>query len=185
MSVIGIDPSFTGTGVILLYDAEPPAQLLIKTLAQDTIFYRVKSIISAIDQSLDQSALDIVSIEGFSYGSAQYAHQMGYLGYKIREYFARYWKGVPVIEPSPTQVKKFATGKGKGDKDIIIKEVYKRWGYDTNNNNLADAYVLARIGEAYLQNNYKPDDLHLFQFEVISALKGDKSKKKSKKKVAE
>lgn len=183
---LGIDPSFTGTGVIFLDDTDTPTQLLIKTPAQEPIYDRARTIITAIDQLIGQGALDIVAIEGFAYASPQHAHQMGYLGYRIREYFARHWPGVPIIEPSPNQVKKFATGKGVGEKDIVIKEVYKRWGFDTNNNNIADAYVLARIGEAYLRDNYEPGDFPLFQLEVIAALKGEKPKKKAgRKKVSD
>lgn len=180
MSVIGIDPSFTGTGIIILNDIGTRLdELLIKTPAKDNIVDRVKAIVKAINNIKSLVTLDIVSIEGFSYGSPQYAHQMGYLGFRIREYFMQNWKGVPIIEPSPNQVKKFATGKGVAEKDLIIKEVYKRWGYDTNNNNTADAYVLAQIGRAYLEVT---EGLTSFQQEVIASLKGEKSAKKPRKK---
>lgn len=35
---------------------------------------------------------------------------------------------------------------GNADKNIVIKEVYKRWQFDTNDDNIADAFVLNRIG---------------------------------------
>jgi len=44
----------------------------------------------------------------------------------------------------PTQLKKFITGKGNSKKNTIVKEVFKRWGFDTDNDNTADAYGIAR-----------------------------------------
>ena len=46
---------------------------------------------------------------------------------------------------SPTTLKKFVTGKGNSGKDIMLLEVYKRWNVSFSNNNLADAYGLARM----------------------------------------
>jgi len=48
----------------------------------------------------------------------------------------------------PTEIKKFATGKGNFPKPAVVKEVYKKWGIDTNNHNSADAYAIARLTEA-------------------------------------
>jgi hypothetical protein len=50
------------------------------------------------------------------------------------------------LEYVPSQIKKYI-GKGNIKKEVVIKEVYKRWGYDTNINDLADAYALARLVE--------------------------------------
>ena len=47
---------------------------------------------------------------------------------------------------TPSQLKKFATGKGNVDKNVVIKEVYKRFGIDTDDDNTADAVVLGHIG---------------------------------------
>lgn len=183
-AVLGIDPSYTGTGLVLIDSdtGKEMNQLLIKTQSSQGIIDRVRLIISKINNFIPAVALDIVAIEGFSYGSPQFAHQMGYLGFRIREALG----GYKIIEPSPNQVKKFATGKGNAEKDTIIKEVYKRWNFDTNNNNIADAYVMAQIGRAYL-NTSSPcfHDLTVFQEEVIAALKGEKPAKKTRKKKVE
>ena len=49
---------------------------------------------------------------------------------------------------TPSQLKKFVTGKGNSEKSMVIKEVYKRFGIDTNDDNTADAVVLGHIGLA-------------------------------------
>ena len=55
-------------------------------------------------------------------------------------------QGLRWLEPAPTQLKLFALGKGAGDKDQIVLQVFKRWGHEAMNNDTADAYVLACIG---------------------------------------
>ena len=44
---------------------------------------------------------------------------------------------------SPTMLKKFFTGKGTADKNIMIKEAYKRYGFDTDSDDIADAFALS------------------------------------------
>lgn len=180
MRSLGIDPSFTGTGIVLLNNGGIIKQVFLSTPSTDSIYARVKTIQATIRAQCDEMP-DLFVIEGISFASkGQAALQQGYLQYSIREYIL-YVLNQGFIDVAPTQLKKFATGKGQCDKNLILKEVYKRWGYDTDNDNLADAFVLAKIGEAYLQDNYEPHDLHLFQFEVIDSLKNPKPKKSRKK----
>ena len=182
-AVLSVDPSYTGTGLILL-DTDTGKvlnQQLIKTNESLTVIQRVNQIIQEIKNfTAPVTVLDLRVIEGFSFGSANKAHQMGYLGYRIREYFDYEDEyDCLVIEPSPNQVKKFATNKTTAGKELIMKEVYKRWGFDTDNNNLSDAYAMAQIGRAYLGSM---DKLTAFQQEVIDSLRGKKKAKKVRKK---
>ena len=57
-------------------------------------------------------------------------------------------------------MKKFLTGSGACEKSLILKEVYRRWNVDVSDDNLADAVVIAKIGEALLN-----DDIHLTKSE--------------------
>jgi crossover junction endodeoxyribonuclease RuvC len=45
----------------------------------------------------------------------------------------------------PTVLKKFVTGKGNSKKELMLLNVYKKFGFDTDNNNIADAYALGRF----------------------------------------
>ena len=58
--------------------------------------------------------------------------------------------GRPPVLVASTTLKKFATGKGNAEKDQIFKEVFRRWGIDTADNNQSDAVVLAQIGRCLL-----------------------------------
>lgn len=193
--VIGIDPSLTGTGIVVLRNGEVELAEATKSRPELGIIERVKLIRNRIleieadlsdDKGRKYQSPALMVIEGFSYGSkGRSVFDIAYLGWRIREELERLRSedGTPWIEVPPTQLKKFSTGKGTANKEIILQQVYKRWEYETDNNNIADAFVLAKIGEAYLQDNYKPDDLNLFQLEVISNLKGEKPAKKPRKKV--
>jgi crossover junction endodeoxyribonuclease RuvC len=68
-------------------------------------------------------------------------------GYAYMDFMDR---GIRYVEVTPTVLKKFVSGNGNANKDIILKEVYRRWGMDLNDHNLADAFVLTKIGEAVL-----------------------------------
>lgn len=83
--------------------------------------------------------------EGYSYGSkGQAVIDIGELGGYLRLLM---WQGgydfnlVP-----PTTLKKYATGKGNSAKNIMLREVYRKWGYSAEDDDQGDAYALARLG---------------------------------------
>lgn len=96
-----------------------------------------------------------VVIEGLAFnGRGQYALQLAGLGYLIRRAF---WKlQVQTKDVAPTQAKKFLTGKGNIDKNLILKEVFKRYRnadgtpIDVDDDNIADAVNFNMIGRALL-----------------------------------
>ena len=52
---------------------------------------------------------------------------------------------------APTQVKKFETGSGVAPKDNMLKSVFKKHGFDTTSNNVADACAIAYLGKGYYE----------------------------------
>ena len=144
--IMGIDPSLTSTGLVVLSNSE--------VISSETIEVKEKGIArllrlqDILSDRLTNFAADLVVIEGYAFARANQAHQMGELGGMIRMLLTT--MRVSWIEVAPTQVKKFATGKGNAAKDLILMNVYKRWGVEFESNDIADAYVLARIGLAVL-----------------------------------
>ena len=67
-----------------------------------------------------------------------------------------------------TRVEKVRHRPRNAKKDEVRLEVYKRWGFEAPTNDEVDAYVLARIGLAYLGYD---DKLIKPQLEVIKDLK--------------
>lgn len=181
MLVIGIDPSLTGTGIVVLNDGKMVKALTTRNSPELDTVERVLTIKRQIDVEISNYNFPILTvIEGFSYGSKGRAlFDIAYLGWRIREYL-EWIKNAhlnPWLEVPPSQLKLFATGKGNSAKEVILQQVYKRWGVEFSDNNQADAFVLAKIGEAYLGAT---DGLTDFQLDVIANLKGEKPKKKSK-----
>ena len=188
--IIGIDPSLTSTGIVVLRGNKVELAVTTKnkpalgTIERVRLIYeRIVDIQENLSDGEKWQAPDLIVIEGFSYGSkGRSVFDIAYLGWRIREELERLRTedNIPWLEVPPSQLKKFATGQGNANKEIILQQVYKRWGVEFSDNNQADAYVLAQIGRAYLGGM---DDLTAFQQEVIANLKGEKPKKKPRKKV--
>lgn len=69
---------------------------------------------------------------------------------------------------APTQIKKFETGKGIAPKDTMIKSVFKKHGFDTNSNNIADACAIAFMGKGYYEYvNKINNDYTKYELEVL------------------
>lgn len=59
--------------------------------------------------------------------------------------------GRPVVEVSPTSLKKYATGKGNAGKDQVLAAVVRRYAdVDVAGNDEADALVLAAMGARHM-----------------------------------
>ena len=64
----------------------------------------------------------------------------------------------PVKVP-PTMVKKFATNKGNAKKNEVMLGVYKNFGVEFADDNMADSYVIARISAKVANHLYQQDVL--------------------------
>lgn len=142
---VGIDHSFTGTGVVLLdKGGEILEQKLIKSNPKQTIEERLidlKEQLSFIPVIVN---LKRVCIEGPSYGSnGQFILQMGALHFIIR--ILLFENNVDYEIITPGALKKFVTGKGNAKKELMLLKVYKKWGVEFSDNNMSDAYGLARM----------------------------------------
>ena len=167
MRFIGIDPSLTGTGIVCLNEeGEIVGQELIKTTTELEIEDRLIVINKKIKRLLDdkyQIICDdgyiydvIVYIEGISFGAKgnavmQLAGLHYFLRIQLRNRFNLKYDIIP-----PTTLKKFITCKGNAKKELMLLNVYKRWGVEYKNNNLADAYSLARMA----LDKYNEENIH-------------------------
>jgi crossover junction endodeoxyribonuclease RuvC len=76
----------------------------------------------------EEQDIDLVAIEGYSYGSRYGGERLGELGGVIR--VGLYSAGIDYIEVAPHSIKKYATGKGNAPKDAVLVEAVRRLGYD-------------------------------------------------------
>jgi crossover junction endodeoxyribonuclease RuvC len=147
MRVMGIDPA-THTGYVLLEVEEDTITLSHyemytpppKVKGMEKLAY----IGGRLNQRMEEDKPDLVVLEGYSFASKHAIVTMAEIG-TIYRYFM--WQAEQsYIELAPTSLKKFVTGVGNCKKELILKEVYKVWGFDTNDNNISDAYGLAMYG---------------------------------------
>lgn len=142
---VGVDPSLSATGVVTLDDDESPS-FDLENDSDNTmsLLARIELMCDFVRYRRDTHVLFVIETPtgGIAGGTGM---MLAALGFSIR----RDLQGYNVLNVCPTHVKMFATGKGNAKKEEMLKAVYKKWGYDTSDNNLADAYTLAKIGEAY------------------------------------
>lgn len=80
---------------------------------------------------------EVVVIEGYSYASRQGSHQLGEMGGVVRLKILQ--EGVDYVEVSPSEVKKFAAGKGNANKEAVLTAAVRKLGYAGHSNDEADA----------------------------------------------
>jgi len=141
--VMGIDPSLNNTAYCFLGVQEQPKTCKIRVGKKKGV-PRLLHIERNIEPLLLSYQPELIVIEGYSYASTNQAHQTGELGGILRRMFHIY--GVRWIEVAPPILKKFITGKGNADKNLVLLNVYKRWGLDLKSDDEADAFGLAKIG---------------------------------------
>lgn len=168
MISLGLDLSLTGTGVVRLHDGKIMDQALIKTKPTNSNVTELERLLKIRKEIGFLDDVDIAVIEGlaFSVRNSTALVQLSGLNYLVRE--ALYDANIPFIIVAPTSLKKFATSKGNCQKDEVMLACYKRWHVTFKDNNISDAYILARIGEALLDDTVK---LTSTQQEVIDLLK--------------
>ncbi len=156
----GVDLSLTGTGLISINDTgDIVNQKLVVTKPkefttdEERLMFIVENVMEFIS-IVDKSNIKKICIEGISFGSrGQSMYQLAGLHYLLRtNLFLTYPLKYKIIPP--TTLKKFVTGKGNCKKDLMLLKVYKRWGIEFDNDNLCDAFSLARMAlEGYKNEN--------------------------------
>lgn len=180
MRFVGIDPA-TRTGFVAL---DPNGNVLKAkeiTGAGSTSVRRIRTLANEV--FLHLGSQDVVCVEGFALNARDTNKVSSGNGWAARMAVDR--AGLKYIEPTPGQLKKFVnvaewTGeKGskkrlKGDevKKLVIASVHEHWGFNTTSDNIADAFVLAKIAEAIHQvNNGRPLFRYpVYQHEVIISI---------------
>lgn len=170
---IGIDQSYSGFAITGLYEDGQHTTEVAKfdPKRYGTGVDRLISIQDWFTSSLLRldcmDTIEHVCMEGYANGSKFGREVAGELGYATKRLLRRWHPQqlLPTIVP-PTSLKKFVTGKGNAKKNEMLLGVYKKWGVEYSDDNLADAYSLARVGEA-LDTDVP---LAKYQQEVLTAL---------------
>lgn len=156
MRVLGIDQSYTSTGLVLYVDGVLTDARLISSDSADDIFDRAWHVTSQVAEYAAKMNVDVVYMEGLAFSK---------FGNATRDLaglqFVLYTKlnhidGLPVHTVAPSELKRFATAKGSADKKAMIAAVpdddlatLKSKFARINAKQLTDivdAYWLARVG---------------------------------------
>lgn len=154
-SVAGLDLSLRAPGMCVLI-GDPrgrigdglEAQSALVRYGEDVVGpERLSTICDAIWSWLRSRGLgkpgDLYVLEGYGFAS-QMAHSLGELGGCMRR---EIWEsGGNILIIPPTTLKKFLTGKGSSEKNVIMKTVYKNWSFDVDDDNQCDAFGCALLG---------------------------------------
>ena len=164
--IIGLDISLSNSGIVKL-DTENNtiSKFTIKTHPNPNRMARLEKFWKIFLEIIDDYCFGdkvlankvLFSLEDYSYAirNSRSLISLAEQGGLIRFHFHKIGANLQLY--APAEVKKFATGKGNAKKELMIKAVYKKWGFDTNDQNLADGYVVARLRLAQyeLQNELK------------------------------
>ena len=135
LTIVGIDPSLTATGVAFS-ERNGRAEVTLKTnLRGMARLHYIATEVAAYTEGAD-----LVAIEGYAYGRPNQAAHLGELGGVIR---LTLWRaGIRYVDVPPACVKKYATGRGNATKPDVRMAVFKRYGHDIADDNQCDAFVL-------------------------------------------
>lgn len=178
MIVAGLDLSLTHTGYAIVHNeggtvissgvikSKPSGDLPVHETRR--IVNIAEEVVTKIDEMMAGAIPDLVCIEGLAFmAQGTSLVQLAGLNYLVRILLDEFnW---PFLIVAPTTLKKFITGSGKGDKDMMMMSVYKNYGFEAQDNNECDAYALAACGLAVMGTPLK--DLIKPQLEVVSLLK--------------
>lgn len=159
ISSIGIDLSLVGTGVIVLENGVISKRQLIKSKPvgdrPTDELARIRKIVEQIKETVDEYRPDVAVVENLAFMARNTTAltQLAGLNYFTRAMLVDY--GIPFYLVAPTSLKKFVTGNGAAKKDVMMLEIYKRYGVSLLDDNIADAYALAQVGLALTGGNSK------------------------------
>lgn len=165
--VLGLDLSLTTTGWALVWDGSPKWGVI---KSRHRSVKRLSEIRKQIIFILRDTQPCLAVIEGYSYGSHQGMAGLAELGGVVRLLLLD--MGIPFIVVAPATNKKFATGKGNAEKDLVLKRVFQHWRADMSNNNEADAFSLAQFGRCFINPegfcSYQVDSVENFKKKELS-----------------
>ena len=145
---VGIDPSYSSTGVVIL-DTDSNTPLVAEKIKaggpKDKFYKRVKILLDKIEAHMVhyKHGNVFVVMEGAAFASEFGAFKLGKLSGVLEYYLGS--NGIAYSLVAPSYVKSVATGNGAASKEGVIKGVRSRWGYVNSSNDINDAYVMAQI----------------------------------------
>lgn len=146
MNFVGLDVSFN-TGLIILSEQSTVLnEKLISCPSSECIESRILFITDKILKEMQDYTPFSIALEGLSFASSgRSTLDLAGLNFYVRLKF--YTSSFNYIIVPPNTLKKFITGSGKCKKNLMLLKVYKKFGVEFSDDNLCDAYALAKYCE--------------------------------------
>lgn len=176
MIIAGYDPGLTKPALVII---DETGKILFKRVYKNNLrgIERLIWLRDEISRDLFHYDVDHIGMEAPTYGAVGSEHARGQIDGIMEVVFHE--NEIPYNLIHPTQVKKFILGTGRGDKNLILLKTFQEYGEEFQDDNEADAYILARIMEAVLNIDRTSLKLKKPQREVVEAiLKGVSNEKK-------
>ena len=170
--IAGLDMSLGGFGVVVI--CAKTGELKDKLLIQSKLrgVERLVEIRRAVKHILKQYDIKLAITEGYAFGThSGRSFDIGELGGVIKQ--SLYMNHIQYYIITPLMLKKWITGSSRGDKAMMLMKILKNYKIELNNNNIGDAYGLARIGytmNRIINNEIKTLSLFNYQVECIKTI---------------
>lgn len=152
MMVCGIDPSMTRTAICC---GSVPSEFVMRTFEStrlgDDVHDRIRRLVplaASIDRFLAEQRPTVILIESYSHGSTNRISEMAEWGGILRWHLADHVAPGHLLEVAPSTLKKFITGTGKGEKQMMIGHVASHYGQLFGTNDEVDAFGLWQMALA-------------------------------------
>lgn len=149
---LGVDVSTKATAMVLLDHTGVHAHRLIKHDTREQGARRLMQIRQAVRGALDLAAWD-VHVAAVENPANRFANMpLEQAGAVVLEAVQATYRNAIVLDPTPSSWQRDTIGCGAGAKDRSLAHAAAN-GFDTNDDNLADAYSLAEYArELYLRD---------------------------------
>lgn len=150
MNIVGLDLSLRATGI-----ADDRGPRVIKVGLEEHANHvqrtaRLHRLVVAVDHVCKRA--DLVILEGYAFGMKQqstHSFSLGELGGGVK--LCLHQRLIPWLPISPSEMKRYATGKGNATKEQVLAAAI-RSGADVDNNNAADAWWLRHMAIAHYRH---------------------------------
>lgn len=150
---VGIDLSYSSTGVACIHDGKVDGVALKAGKPSQEFDERMADLWGKLRKVLPHPDSAIITIEGAAYAADFGAFKLGELSGAVRTLLSTNGYRYNIV--APTQLKKYATGKGNAPKEFVAAKVAKQWGFLHPSNDVVDAFVLAKISQAIDDGTWK------------------------------
>ena len=152
MVFLGIDPSLTNSGLMLIdadYKIIASIELSTPSMGVERLYHLESKLLEFLEHCTSiGGGINLICIEGPALRESGRLFDLG--GWTNLIYLTLFKRGASFIIAAPLQLKKYVSGFGKNfGKELVILDVFKNFGEEIRSNDLADAYVLARIAHDY------------------------------------